>query len=75
MAAGSFGADLIRRDFFGRQTAGAGWNKVAGAFEKLQREANGGRVCGGVTDDDMEESGRRKCVRETGGRQIDEEEF
>jgi hypothetical protein len=32
--------------FFGRQTAGAEWNGVVGAFGKLQKEANGGRVCG-----------------------------
>jgi hypothetical protein len=32
--------------FFGRQTAGAGWNGVAGAFRKLQKEANGGHVRG-----------------------------
>ncbi len=44
---------------------GAGWNGVAGAFGKLQREANGGLVCGWVTDEDMEESGRRKVVHET----------
>jgi hypothetical protein len=43
---------------------------VAGAFGKLQREANEGLVCGWVTDEDMEESGRRKGVRETRGRQI-----
>jgi hypothetical protein len=30
--------------FFGRQTAGAGWNGTAGAFRKFQREANGGLV-------------------------------
>ncbi len=45
MAAGSYGTDLIQRDF-GRLTARAGWNGVAGAFGKLQEEANGGRVHG-----------------------------
>ncbi len=48
---------------------------MAGAFRKLQREANGGLVCGWVTDEDMEESGRSEGVRETGGRHIAEEEF
>jgi hypothetical protein len=45
LAVGSYGADLIQQDF-GRLTAGAGWNGVARAFGKLQKEANGGRVHG-----------------------------
>ncbi len=45
MAVGSYGADLIRRDFW-RLTTEAGWNGVAGAFGKLQKEANGDRVHG-----------------------------
>ncbi len=40
------------------------------SFREASREANGGLVCGWVTDEDMEESGRRKVVCETGGRQI-----
>jgi hypothetical protein len=30
---------------------GAGWNGVAGAFEKLRKEANGGRVHGWGTEE------------------------
>ncbi len=48
---------------------------MVGAFGKLQREANGGLVCGWVTDEDMKESKRRKTMCDTGGRQIAEEEF
>jgi hypothetical protein len=45
--------------FFGRQTAGA--------FGKLQREANGGLV----TDEDMEESGRREvCEKQEVDREL-----
>jgi hypothetical protein len=43
LAARSYGVDLIRRDC-GRLTARVGWNGVAGAFGKLQEEANGGHV-------------------------------
>ncbi len=50
MAAGSYGADLIRRDF-GQLTARAGWNGVVGAFGKLQKEANGGCVRGWGTEE------------------------
>jgi hypothetical protein len=53
--------------FFGRQTVGAGWNRTAGAFGKLQKEANGGLV----TDEDMEESGRREvCEKQEVDREL-----
>ncbi len=68
MATGSYGANLIRRNF-GRLTARAGWNGVAGAFGKLQEEANGGRVRK-IEGKQIEEEGimvaRQEFVRKRG---------
>jgi hypothetical protein len=42
---------ILSDEIFGRLTVGARWNGVVGAFEKLQKQANGGCVHGWGTEE------------------------